>query len=67
MRKWDMVMEMMGCEQKWARMGVNAVMAPHAVADSNITFSPPTLFKKTQRRATNAVLLKTFKGVISSS
>lgn len=60
MRKRDTVMETMGCEQKWARMGVNAVMAPHAVADSNITFSPPTLFKTTHTVGMNAVLIKTF-------
>lgn len=61
MRKRDTVMETMGCEQKWARMGVNAVMAPHAAAESNITFSPPTLFT-TQTRAMNTDLLKTFRG-----
>lgn len=43
MRKRDSVMEKMGCEQKWARMGVKAVMEPQAAADSRRTFSPPTL------------------------
>lgn len=48
MRKRDSVMERMGCEQKWARMGVKAVMDPQAAADSRRTFSPPTLW--TQHR-----------------
>lgn len=66
MRKRDTVIETMGCEQKWARMGVNAVMAPHAAADSNITFSPPTLFKTTQTTAMKAAVLKTLEAVFSS-
>lgn len=36
-------METMGWEQKWAKIGVKAVIAPHAAADNSITFSPPTL------------------------
>lgn len=69
MRKRDTVMETMGCEQNWARMGVNAVIAPHAAADSNITFSPPTLFKTTQHTTSTmkAVLLKTLEAVVSNS
>lgn len=40
-------METMGWEQKWAKIGVKAVIAPHAAADNSITFSPPTLNKST--------------------
>lgn len=65
MRKRDTVMETMGCEQKRARMGVNAVMAPHAVADSNITFSPPTLFKNNAVK--RHVVLETLQAVAPSS
>lgn len=36
-------MERIGWEQKWARMGVKAVIEPQAAADSRRTFSPPTL------------------------
>lgn len=43
MRKRDRVMERMGWEQKWARMGVKVVIDPQAAADSRSTFSPPTL------------------------
>lgn len=48
MRKRDSVMERIGWEQKWARMGVKAVIDPQAAADSRRTFSPPTLW--TQQR-----------------
>lgn len=47
MRKRETVMETMGWEQKWAKIGVKAVIAPHAAADNSITFSPPTLNKST--------------------
>lgn len=43
MRKRASVMERIGWEQKWARMGVKAVIDPQAAADSRRTFSPPTL------------------------
>lgn len=43
-----MVMETMGWEQKWAKIGVKAVIAPHAAADNSNTFSPPTLNKSTK-------------------
>lgn len=38
-------METMGWEQRWAKMGVKAVIEPQAAADSRRTFSPPTLKK----------------------
>lgn len=43
MRKRERVIEKMGWEQMWARMGVKAVSEPQAVAASRRTFSPPTL------------------------
>lgn len=43
MRKRESVMEKIGWEQMWARMGVKAVREPQAVAESRRTFSPPTL------------------------
>lgn len=43
MRKRERVIEKMGWEQMWARMGVKAVNEPQAVAASRRTFSPPTL------------------------
>lgn len=43
MRKRHSVMDRIGCEQNWARMGVKAVIDPQAAADSRRTFSPPTL------------------------
>lgn len=43
MRKRERVIEKMGWEQRWARMGVKAVSEPQAVAASRRTFSPPTL------------------------
>lgn len=46
MRNRASVMERMGCEQKWASMGVKAVIEPHAAADSRRTFSPPTLWTR---------------------
>ncbi len=48
MRKREMVMATMGWEQKWAKIGVKAVIAPHAAADNSNTFSPPTLNKSTK-------------------
>lgn len=43
MRKRASVIERIGWEQKWARIGVKAVIEPQAAADSRRTFSPPTL------------------------
>ena len=43
MRKRERVIEKIGWEQMWARMGVKAVSEPQAVAASRRTFSPPTL------------------------
>lgn len=43
MRKRERVMEKIGWEQMWARMGVKAVSEPQAAAASRRTFSPPTL------------------------
>lgn len=43
MRKRESVIEKIGWEQMWARMGVKAVSEPQAVAASRRTFSPPTL------------------------
>lgn len=43
MRKRASVMEKIGWEQRWARIGVKAVMDPQAAAESRRTFSPPTL------------------------
>lgn len=58
MRKRDMVMERMGCEQKWARMGVKAVMDPQAAADSRRTFSPPTLWTQHRHPVVNIIFVK---------
>lgn len=44
MRKRASVIERIGWEQKWARIGVKAVIEPQAAADSRRTFSPPTLW-----------------------
>lgn len=43
MRKRERVIEKIGWEQMWARMGVKAVREPQAAAESRRTFSPPTL------------------------